>query len=97
MRYAWELLVNVYGIEEERLYATYFGGDETLGGCNLPVGFECVVTCVMLHEITFRSPPKLLSSKPQDSKQISKLETFGFNTCPKNGCWRVTRRTTFGR
>eukprot|EP00986_Skeletonema_menzelii_P011865 scaffold6237_cov153-Skeletonema_menzelii.AAC.11 len=29
--YAWELLTKVYGIEEERLYATYFGGDETLG------------------------------------------------------------------
>jgi alanyl-tRNA synthetase len=28
---AWELLVGVYGIEEGRLYATYFGGDEGLG------------------------------------------------------------------
>ena len=31
IKYAWELLVDVYGIEEERLYATYFGGDESLG------------------------------------------------------------------
>lgn len=31
IEYAWELLTKVYGIEEERLYATYFGGDETLG------------------------------------------------------------------
>ena len=29
--YAWELLTNVYGIDEERLYATYFKGDEKLG------------------------------------------------------------------
>jgi len=31
IEYAWELLTEVYGIEEERLYATYFGGDERLG------------------------------------------------------------------
>ena len=31
IKWAWELLVDVYGIEEERLYATYFGGDESLG------------------------------------------------------------------
>uniref|UniRef100_A0A7S1YSQ0 Alanine--tRNA ligase n=4 Tax=Ditylum brightwellii TaxID=49249 RepID=A0A7S1YSQ0_9STRA len=29
--YAWELLVDVYGLQEDRLYATYFGGDEKLG------------------------------------------------------------------
>ena len=29
--YAWELLVKVYGIDETRLYATYFRGDEKLG------------------------------------------------------------------
>lgn len=29
--YAWDLLTEVYGIEEERLYATYFQGDEALG------------------------------------------------------------------
>jgi alanyl-tRNA synthetase len=29
--YAWELLTDVYGIDKDRLYATYFGGDETLG------------------------------------------------------------------
>jgi alanyl-tRNA synthetase len=29
--YAWELLINVYGIDESRLYATYFQGDEKLG------------------------------------------------------------------
>lgn len=29
--YAWELLTDVYGIEEDRLYATYFGGDEKMG------------------------------------------------------------------
>ena len=29
--YAWDLLVDVYGIDPERLYATYFGGDEKLG------------------------------------------------------------------
>ncbi|KAL7463937.1 hypothetical protein ACHAXS_004288 [Conticribra weissflogii] len=31
IEYAWELLTEVYGIEEGRLYATYFGGDEALG------------------------------------------------------------------
>jgi alanyl-tRNA synthetase len=31
IRWAWSLLVDVYGIEPERLYATYFGGDESLG------------------------------------------------------------------
>jgi alanyl-tRNA synthetase len=29
--YAWDLLTDVYGIDKDRLYATYFGGDETLG------------------------------------------------------------------
>lgn len=29
--YAWELLTKVYGIDESRLYATYFKGDEGLG------------------------------------------------------------------
>ena len=29
--YAWELLVDVYGIDPERLYVTYFEGDESLG------------------------------------------------------------------
>ena len=29
--YAWELLTKVYGIDESRLYATYFQGDEKLG------------------------------------------------------------------
>ena len=29
--YAWELLTDVYGIDESRLYATYFEGDESLG------------------------------------------------------------------
>ncbi|XP_011878135.1 PREDICTED: alanine--tRNA ligase, mitochondrial [Vollenhovia emeryi] len=29
--YAWDLLTNVYGIPEERLYVTYFGGNEELG------------------------------------------------------------------
>jgi hypothetical protein len=28
---AWELLVDVYGLPSDRLYATYFGGDESLG------------------------------------------------------------------
>ena len=28
---AYDLLVNVYGIDPSRLYATYFGGDESLG------------------------------------------------------------------
>ena len=31
IEYAYDLLTNVYGIDEERLYATYFGGDESLG------------------------------------------------------------------
>jgi len=29
--YAWELLTKVYGIDENRLYATYFSGDASLG------------------------------------------------------------------
>lgn len=29
--WAWELLTKVYGLPAERLYATYFGGDEALG------------------------------------------------------------------
>jgi len=29
--YAWDLLTSVYGIDENRLYATYFEGDEKLG------------------------------------------------------------------
>jgi len=31
IQWAWDLLVNVYGIQEDRLYATYFGGDQHLG------------------------------------------------------------------
>ena len=31
IEYAYDLLTNVYGIDEDRLYATYFGGDEMLG------------------------------------------------------------------
>ncbi|GAB4815439.1 hypothetical protein N2152v2_002485 [Parachlorella kessleri] len=31
MQWAWELLTQVYGMPKERLYATYFGGDERLG------------------------------------------------------------------
>jgi len=29
--YAWELLTEVYKLEPDRLYASYFGGDESLG------------------------------------------------------------------
>jgi len=29
--FAWELLINVYGLKPERVYASYFGGDEGLG------------------------------------------------------------------
>mmetsp|Transcript_19641 Transcript_19641/g.28904 ORF Transcript_19641/g.28904 Transcript_19641/m.28904 type:complete len:1006 (-) Transcript_19641:88-3105(-) len=29
--YAWDLLIEVYGIDPERVYATYFEGDESLG------------------------------------------------------------------
>lgn len=29
--YAWDLLINVYKIDKDRVYATYFEGDETLG------------------------------------------------------------------
>ena len=29
--YAWELLTSVYGIDKDRLYATYFKGDEAMG------------------------------------------------------------------
>ncbi len=29
--WAWDLLTNVYKIDQDRLYATYFGGDEKLG------------------------------------------------------------------
>ena len=29
--WAWELLTEVYGIDKDRLYATYFEGDESLG------------------------------------------------------------------
>ena len=31
IEYAWELLTDVYGLDEGRLYATYFKGDESLG------------------------------------------------------------------
>ena len=31
IEYAWELLTDVYGIDDSRLYATYFQGDESLG------------------------------------------------------------------
>ena len=31
IEYAWDLLTRVYGIDKERLYATYFEGDEKLG------------------------------------------------------------------
>ena len=33
--YAWELLTDVYGIDESRLYASYFGGDENNEVCSL--------------------------------------------------------------
>lgn len=29
--WAWDLLINVYGLDPKRLYATYFGGDEKDG------------------------------------------------------------------
>ena len=38
VQWAMELLVDVYGLEKERLYATYFGGDEAQG---LPPDEEC--------------------------------------------------------
>ena len=38
VNWAMELLVDVYGLEKERLYATYFGGDEAQG---LPPDLEC--------------------------------------------------------
>lgn len=31
IEFSWELLVHVYKLPEDRLYATYFGGDEALG------------------------------------------------------------------
>ncbi|KAL5467685.1 hypothetical protein EMCRGX_G031948 [Ephydatia muelleri] len=31
IQYAWELMVNVFGIPKDRFYVTYFGGDETYG------------------------------------------------------------------
>ncbi len=34
---AWELLTDVYKLPKERLYVTYFGGDEKLG---LPADLE---------------------------------------------------------
>jgi len=34
---AWDLLTNVYGLSKDRLYVTYFGGNEKLG---LPVDTE---------------------------------------------------------
>ncbi|XP_026673811.1 alanine--tRNA ligase, mitochondrial isoform X3 [Ceratina calcarata] len=37
-RYAWDLLTKRYGINEESLYVTYFGGDEKL---ELPADLEC--------------------------------------------------------
>ncbi|CAL7951273.1 unnamed protein product [Xylocopa violacea] len=37
-RYAWNLLTKHYGINEELLYVTYFGGDENL---ELPPDLEC--------------------------------------------------------
>ena len=37
INYAWDLLVNVYGLHKERLYVTYFEGDEKLG---LPADLE---------------------------------------------------------
>uniref|UniRef100_A0A182QNM4 Alanine--tRNA ligase n=1 Tax=Anopheles farauti TaxID=69004 RepID=A0A182QNM4_9DIPT len=37
-RMAWDLLTNVYHIEPERVYVTYFGGDAKL---NLPADEEC--------------------------------------------------------
>jgi alanyl-tRNA synthetase len=35
--YAWELLTQVYGLDKDRLYVTYFGGDEKQG---LPADME---------------------------------------------------------
>ncbi|KAL6501032.1 hypothetical protein OROHE_025229 [Orobanche hederae] len=37
IEYAWELLTKVYGLPGERIYATYFGGDEKVG---LPADIE---------------------------------------------------------
>ena len=31
IQWAWELMTQVYGLDPERLYATYFGGDEAMG------------------------------------------------------------------
>lgn len=31
IRWAWELLTEVYKMDQDRLYATYFGGDKALG------------------------------------------------------------------
>lgn len=40
--YAWQLLTEVYGIEKDRLYVTYFGGEDRLG---LPVDTEARDWC----------------------------------------------------
>ncbi|SOV24709.1 alanine--tRNA ligase [Plasmodium sp. DRC-Itaito] len=36
--FAWDLLINVYKIDPNRLYVTYFGGDENLSSC--PADYE---------------------------------------------------------
>ena len=51
--WAWELLVHEYGIAPERLYATYFRGDDSVPGLMLssePTIFDSLMTCTADNE-----------------------------------------------
>ncbi|CAA0827975.1 Alanine--tRNA ligase [Striga hermonthica] len=52
IEYAWELLTKVYGLPDDRIYATYFGGDEKLG---LPADNEAKD-----HWLRFLPPSRVL-------------------------------------
>jgi alanyl-tRNA synthetase len=50
---AWDLLVNVYKLPRDRIYATYFQGDETMG---LPVVLSARTNKHLLqtqHQLTY--------------------------------------------
>jgi hypothetical protein len=103
IQWAWDLLVNVYGIQEDRLYATYFGGDQQLGESFRiveradPEKLSVTSTSSQWKLIFSLQPKSLYTLHIQAWKKTLKLNSFGSSTCQRNVSWLVEPKITFGR